>query len=79
MSLAQVYLGSNNTIRPHRCLSKRIYNMFRNDSDANLNTHALEESEMEESCDDDEDRNDEEVIIMILTSPQLLRLIIVTF
>ncbi|KAJ4465854.1 hypothetical protein C8R41DRAFT_728647, partial [Lentinula lateritia] len=53
VSLAQVYLGSNNTIRPHRCLSKRIYNMFRNDSDANLNTHALEESEMEESCDDD--------------------------
>ncbi|KAJ3887431.1 hypothetical protein GG344DRAFT_55710, partial [Lentinula edodes] len=62
LSLAQVYLGSNDTIRPHRCLSIRIYNMFRNDSDANLNTHALEEGAMEESCiDDNDDGSDEEV------------------
>ncbi|KAJ3891724.1 hypothetical protein GG344DRAFT_28310, partial [Lentinula edodes] len=34
LSLAQVYLGSNDVIRPHRCLSIRVYNMFRNDSNA---------------------------------------------
>ncbi|KAJ3922429.1 hypothetical protein F5877DRAFT_16041, partial [Lentinula edodes] len=34
VSLAEVYLGSDNTVRFHRCLSKRVYNMFRNDSDA---------------------------------------------
>ncbi|KAJ3901848.1 hypothetical protein F5879DRAFT_991545 [Lentinula edodes] len=68
VSLAQVYLGSDDTIRPHRCLSKRIYNMFRNDSDANLNTHALEEGAMEESCDDDDDNEEEEDAAIVAQS-----------
>ncbi|KAJ3899978.1 hypothetical protein F5879DRAFT_1056833, partial [Lentinula edodes] len=34
LSLAPTYLGSDNTVRAHCCLSIRIYSMFRNDSDA---------------------------------------------
>ncbi|KAJ3927406.1 MAG: hypothetical protein NXY57DRAFT_904018 [Lentinula lateritia] len=66
ISLAQVYLGSDNTVRPHRCLSKRVYNMFRNDCDAKLDTHALEAGAMEESCEEDNDDSDEEVIYLFL-------------
>lgn len=66
ISLAQVYLGSDNTVRPHRCLSKRVYNMFRNDCDAKLDTHALEAGAMEESCEEDNDDSDEEVIYLSL-------------
>ncbi|KAJ4500532.1 hypothetical protein C8R41DRAFT_914098 [Lentinula lateritia] len=75
ISLAQVYLGSDESIRPHRCLSKRFYSMFRHDSDANLNVHALDEEEMEESCDEldnneDSDEEDSRVVAQSLTSEQ---------
>lgn len=41
--------------------------MFRHDSDANLNVHALDEEEMEESCDelDNNEDSDEEVNVII--------------
>ncbi|KAJ3878406.1 hypothetical protein F5051DRAFT_428200 [Lentinula edodes] len=72
VSLAQAYLGLDDTIRTHRCLSIRIYSMFRNDSDANLNTHALDEEEIEDSCQLDIDNSDAEdlrVVAQSLTIP----------
>ncbi|KAJ4491278.1 hypothetical protein C8J55DRAFT_486271 [Lentinula edodes] len=71
VNLAQAYLGMDDSIRPHRCLSKRLYIMFRHDSDANLNVAALDEEEIEESCDelndsDDDDDEDTRVIAQSL-------------
>ncbi|KAJ4471082.1 hypothetical protein C8J55DRAFT_478971 [Lentinula edodes] len=63
ISLAQAYLGSDDTVRIHRCLSIHIYSMFRNDSDANLNIHALDEEEIEESCQLDTENSGEEANI----------------
>ncbi|KAJ3859235.1 hypothetical protein EV359DRAFT_68337 [Lentinula novae-zelandiae] len=45
-------LNSNVNIRTHRCLSKRLYKMFAHDSDANLQFSALDDTELEDSCDE---------------------------
>ncbi|KAJ3902275.1 hypothetical protein F5879DRAFT_1044026 [Lentinula edodes] len=51
-SLSDVYLGQDVNIRTHRCLSKRLYKMFAHDSDANLQSSALDDVEFEDSCDE---------------------------
>ncbi|KAJ3963483.1 hypothetical protein EV361DRAFT_813361, partial [Lentinula raphanica] len=62
LSLSDAYLGEDATIRRHRCLSKRIYKMFAHDSDANLQLSALDEDDLESSCDELEpDTEDSEV------------------
>ncbi|KAJ4465390.1 hypothetical protein C8J55DRAFT_566320 [Lentinula edodes] len=51
-SLSDVYLGQDVNICTHRCLSKRLYKMFAHDSDANLQFSALDDAELEDSCDE---------------------------
>ncbi|KAJ3860473.1 hypothetical protein EV359DRAFT_49043 [Lentinula novae-zelandiae] len=64
VNLAQTYLGMDDSIHPHRCLSKRLYIMFCHDSDANLNVAALDEEEIEESCDELNDSDDDDEVIL---------------
>ncbi|KAJ3726240.1 hypothetical protein C8R42DRAFT_575468 [Lentinula raphanica] len=63
LSLSDAYLGEETAIHTHHCLSKRIYKMFAHDSDANLQFSALDEEDMEDSCDelDSEEENSDEV------------------
>ncbi|KAJ3849219.1 hypothetical protein EV368DRAFT_47736 [Lentinula lateritia] len=64
VALATTYLGLDETVRAHRCLSKHFLSMFRNDVDANLDPHALDEEELEASCDEG-DSNDEDAEVNI--------------
>ncbi|KAL0562361.1 hypothetical protein V5O48_019726, partial [Marasmius crinis-equi] len=52
VNLKELHLGSDNSVRNHRCLSTRIYGLFRHDVDARINRGFTqdEEEEMEADC-----------------------------
>lgn len=52
--------------------------MFRNASDANLNVNALDEEEIEGSCEPDDDDDDEEASVLISSKVYLLIFILRT-
>ncbi|KAJ3812299.1 hypothetical protein F5876DRAFT_74951 [Lentinula aff. lateritia] len=71
VALATTYLGLDETVRAHRCLSKHFLSMFRNDVDANLDPHALDEEELEASCDEG-DSNDEDAEVVAIVAHSLV-------
>ena len=69
VNLAEKGLGSPNTISRHFCLSKRIYGIFRSDTDAYVDEgcSALDEDEIELGCRK-EDSNDEAEVCINFTA-----------
>ncbi|KAJ3737909.1 hypothetical protein EV360DRAFT_91111 [Lentinula raphanica] len=69
-NLREKGLGSDNSIHTHHCLSKRIYGIFRSDSDALVDEgyRALNEDEIELGCrgNGDEDARDTSVVAQML-------------
>ncbi|KAJ3964002.1 hypothetical protein EV361DRAFT_956396 [Lentinula raphanica] len=75
INLSKKSLGSDNTTRRHFCISKRIFGIFRSDSDAHVDRgfRALDEDEIELGCreenSDDEDAREVRVIAQMLQPP----------
>ncbi|KAJ3816543.1 hypothetical protein F5880DRAFT_1512567, partial [Lentinula raphanica] len=66
LNLAEKSLGSDNTTSRHFCLSKRIYGIFRADTNAYVDEgySALDEDEIELGCRRDDHSEDEEVQVV---------------
>ncbi|KAJ8094089.1 hypothetical protein PM082_023297 [Marasmius tenuissimus] len=66
-SLADLSFGSDTETKTHRCISKRVYGMFRDDED--VETMAREE-DLEQSCGEEEesDEEDEQAVVNTLLS-----------
>ncbi|KAJ3718221.1 hypothetical protein C8R42DRAFT_723590 [Lentinula raphanica] len=75
VNLFEKGLGSDNTVHTHHCISKRIYGIFRSDSDALVDEgyRALNETEIEFGCrrDADEDSAEMRVVAQMLTMDPL--------
>ncbi|KAJ3830794.1 hypothetical protein F5878DRAFT_648218, partial [Lentinula raphanica] len=71
INLSEKGLGSDNVTHAHHCLSKRIYGIFRSDTDALVDEgyRALNETEIEMGCrgDADEDARDMRVVAQMLS------------
>ncbi|KAJ3831041.1 hypothetical protein F5878DRAFT_668005, partial [Lentinula raphanica] len=63
LNLKEKGLGSDDTVRRHFCLSKRIYGIFRSDTNAYVDEGygALEEDEIELGCTNDDSDHEDEV------------------
>ncbi|KAJ3967385.1 hypothetical protein EV361DRAFT_930974 [Lentinula raphanica] len=66
LNLAEKSLGSNSTTSRHFCLSKRIYGIFRSDTNAYVDEGytALDEDKIELGCRRDDQTEDEEVRVV---------------
>ncbi|KAJ3720455.1 hypothetical protein C8R42DRAFT_642892 [Lentinula raphanica] len=75
VNLFEKGLGSDNTVHTHHCISKRIYGIFRSDTDALVDEgyRALNETEIEFGCrrDADEDSAEMRVVAQMLTMDPL--------
>ncbi|KAJ8079423.1 hypothetical protein PM082_021939 [Marasmius tenuissimus] len=70
-SLADLSLGGDTEIKTHRCISKRIYGMFRDDEDVDA---MAREGDLEHSCGEEEESDEEDeqtVVNMLLSRPPL--------
>lgn len=67
-------LGSDNSVRPHRCLGLRTYGLLKSDIDAEfeLGCDALDEEAIENHCVASESSDDEEVNFICLVSSERL-------
>ncbi|KAJ3819693.1 hypothetical protein F5880DRAFT_1489270 [Lentinula raphanica] len=72
INLAEKGLGSDNTTRRHFCLSKRIFGIFRSDTDAFVDEgySALNEDEIELGCSNDDSQHEDEVSAECIATTQ---------
>ncbi|KAL0565592.1 hypothetical protein V5O48_016433, partial [Marasmius crinis-equi] len=76
-SLATMQLGIDPTEKIHRCVSNRVYSLFRDDTDIDESMGMVREEDLEEECGEEHQESDdqeEEVVEQTLTHRNSLRI-----
>ncbi|KAL0568763.1 hypothetical protein V5O48_013214 [Marasmius crinis-equi] len=76
-SLASLQLGADSTEKEHRCISNRVYSLFRDDTDFDESMGMASEEVLEEECGEEGDietDEEEQAVEQTLTNPNALRI-----